>query len=125
MDATVRACSLLHWRETKARRGEGECGRLSEVAEVITKKRKRHESGDNHGQHGSWYSLRGAKLAGAAGRSPPFLSRERAAVSVDVDPERCSPGYHETCLALETVQESRVAAGKRCSVWWWRLISAR
>ena len=47
--------------------------------------------------------------------SPPFLSRERAPVSVDVDPERRSPGDHETCFALETVQKSRVAAGKRCS----------
>ena len=32
--------------------------------------------------------LRGAKLAGS---SQPFLGRERAAVSVDVDPERRSP----------------------------------
>ena len=63
--------------------------------------------------------------AGRSCNSPPFLSRERAPVSVDVDPERCSPGDHETCFALETVQESRVAAGKRCSVWWWRLIRAR
>ena len=31
-----------------------------------------------------------------AGSSPPFLGRERAAV--DVDPERRSPRYHETCL---------------------------
>ena len=28
------------------------------------------------------------------------LGRERAAVDVDVDPERRSPRYHETCLAL-------------------------
>ena len=32
--------------------------------------------------------VRAAKLAGS---SPPFLGRERAAVSVDVDPERRSP----------------------------------
>ena len=56
--------------------------------------------------------VRGAKLAGS---SPPFFGREWAAVGVDVDPERRSPGDHETCFALETVQESRVAAGKRCS----------
>ena len=47
--------------------------------------------------------VRGAKLAG---RSPPFLSRERAAVSVDVDPERRSPRYHETCLALESERKN-------------------
>ena len=43
----------------------------------------------------------GAVLAGS---SPPFLGREReserAAVDVDVGPERRSPRYHETCLAL-------------------------
>ena len=38
--------------------------------------------------------------AGFAGSSPPFLGRERAAVGVDVGPERRSPRYHETCLAL-------------------------
>ena len=37
--------------------------------------------------------------------SPPFLGRERAAVDVDVCPERRSPRYHETCLALESVEE--------------------
>ena len=40
----------------------------------------------------------GAVLAGS---SPPFRGRERAAVDVDVGPERRSPRYHETCLALE------------------------
>ena len=40
----------------------------------------------------------GAVLAGS---SPPFRGRERAAVDVDVGPERRSPCYHETCLALE------------------------
>ena len=46
--------------------------------------------------------MKGAKLAGS---SPPFLGRERAAVSVDVDPERRSPRYHETCLAPECLRE--------------------
>ena len=40
----------------------------------------------------------GAVLAGS---SPPFRGRERAAVNVDVGPERRSPRYHETCLALD------------------------
>ena len=35
--------------------------------------------------------------AGFAGSLPPFLGRERAAVDVDVGPERRSPRYHETC----------------------------
>ena len=48
----------------------------------------------------------GAVLAGS---SPPFLGRERAAVDVDVGPERRSPRYHETCLALESVEESSAA----------------
>ena len=43
---------------------------------------------------------------GFAGSSPPSLGRERAAVDVDVCPERRSPRYHETCLALESVEES-------------------
>ena len=47
--------------------------------------------------------------AGFAGSSPPFLGRERAAVDVDVGPERRSPRYHETCLALESVTESSAA----------------
>ena len=34
--------------------------------------------------------------AGFAGSSPPWLGRERAAVDVDVGPERRSPRYHET-----------------------------
>ena len=42
--------------------------------------------------------------AGFAGSSPPFLGRKRAAVDVDVGPERRSPRYHETCLALESVK---------------------
>ena len=43
----------------------------------------------------------GAVLAGS---SPPFLGWERAAVDVDVGPERRSPRYHETCLALESIK---------------------
>ena len=49
--------------------------------------------------------------AGFAGSSPPFLGWERAAVDVGVGPERCSPRYHETCLALESVEESSAAVG--------------
>ena len=32
------------------------------------------------------------------------LGRERAAVDVDVGPERRSPRYHETCLALQSIK---------------------
>ena len=56
----------------------------------------------------------GAVLAGS---SPPFLGRERAAVDVDVGPERRSPRYHETCLALESVKESSAAVNKPRGVW--------
>ena len=48
--------------------------------------------------------MRGASFAG---NSPPFLGRERAAVGVDVDPERRSPRYHETCLALQLKKAAR------------------
>ena len=48
-------------------------------------------------------------VRGFAGSAPPFLGRERAAVDVDVGPERRSPRYHETCLALESVKESSAA----------------
>ena len=44
----------------------------------------------------------GAVLAGS---TPPFLGRERAAVDVDVGPERRSPRYHETDLALESIKD--------------------
>ena len=50
--------------------------------------------------------------AGFAGSSPPFRGRERAAVDVDVGPERRSPCYHETCLALESVDERKVGFTK-------------
>ena len=52
----------------------------------------------------------GAVLAGS---TPPFLGRERAAVDVDVGPERRSPRYHETCLALESVKESTLMHSQR------------
>ena len=51
-------------------------------------------------------SMKDVGGAGFAGSSPPFLGRERVAVDVDVGPERRSPRYHETCLALESVKES-------------------
>ena len=44
--------------------------------------------------------------AGFAGSASPFLGREWAAINVDVGPERRSPRYHETSLALEIVEES-------------------
>ena len=47
-------------------------------------------------------SMKDVGGAGFAGSSPSFLGRERAAVDVDVGPERRSPRYHETGLALET-----------------------
>ena len=56
----------------------------------------------------------GAVLAGS---TPPFLGRERAAVDVDVGPERRSPRYHETCLALESVEESSAAVCEPKGVW--------
>ena len=56
----------------------------------------------------------GAVLAGS---SPPFLGRERAAVNVDVGPERRSPRYHETYLALESVEESSAAVSKPRGGW--------
>ena len=42
-------------------------------------------------------------LVDFAGSSPSFLGRERAAVNVDVGPERRSPRYHQSCLALEVL----------------------
>ena len=41
--------------------------------------------------------------------SPPFLGRERAAFDVDVGPVHRSPRYHETCPALQSVEESSAA----------------
>ena len=54
--------------------------------------------------------VRGASFAGS---SPPLLGRERAAgctVDVVVDPERPSPRCHESCLALESVEEKEKKA---------------
>ena len=67
----------------------------------------------------SMKDVRGAVLAGS---TPPFLGRERAAVDVDVGPdddvpERRSPRYHETCLALERVKEGSAAVCKPRGVW--------
>ena len=36
---------------------------------------------------------------------------------VDVGPERRSPGYHDNCLALESVEESSAAVNKPRGVW--------
>ena len=56
----------------------------------------------------------GAVLAGS---TPPFLGRERATVDVDVGPERRSLRYHETCLALESVEEGSAAVSEPRCVW--------
>ena len=48
--------------------------------------------------------------------SPPFRGRERAAVNVDVGPERRSPRYHQSCLALESVKEEREGWVKKAAV---------
>ena len=56
--------------------------------------------------------MRGASVAGSS-----FLGRERTAVDVDVCPERRSPRYHETCLALERVEESSAAVCEPKGVW--------
>ena len=62
----------------------------------------------------SMEEMRGASFAGS---SPPFLGRERAAVDVDVGPERRSPRHHETCLALVGVDESSAAESKPRCAW--------
>ena len=56
-------------------------------------------------------SMKDVGGAGFAGSSPPFLGRERAAVDVDVGPERRSPRYHETCLALESFKDDERDVG--------------
>ena len=58
-----------------------------------------------------------AFVQGFAGSAPPFLGRERAAVNVDVGPERRSPRYHETCRALESVEESSTTVLQPRCVW--------
>ena len=52
-------------------------------------------------------SMKDVGGTGLAGSSPPF--RGRAAVDVDVGPERSSPRYHEICLGLESVNKSSAA----------------
>ena len=49
--------------------------------------------------------LQEASRAELVQRAPAFLDGERTAVSVDVDVERCSSRYHETSLALESIEE--------------------
>ena len=51
--------------------------------------------------------------AGFAGSASPFLGREWAAINVDVGPERRSPRYHETSLALESVEETEMCVVAR------------
>ena len=49
-------------------------------------------------------SMEEMRVACFAGSSPPFLGRERAAVDVDVGPERRSPRYHGTVLLLRVLK---------------------
>ena len=58
----------------------------------------------------SMEDVRGASFDGS---SPPFLGRERAAVGVDVDPERLSCRCHETCLALESAEEGSAGVSEQ------------
>jgi hypothetical protein len=67
--------------------------------------------GGGSGVTSSRKEVRGAKLVR---RTPAFLSRDRAAVIVDNDVERCHPRYHETSLALEGIEESGAAVGNPC-----------
>ena len=53
--------------------------------------------------------------AGFAGISPPFLGRERAAVDVDVGPERRSPRYHETLRPVLLLRVLKKAARRYIS----------
>ena len=52
--------------------------------------------------------MRGAKLVR---RSPCLLGRNLAAVSVDVDPERCSPRYHKSCLSSSFILDASEMPG--------------
>ena len=54
----------------------------------------------------------GAVLAGS---TPPFLGRERAAVDVDVGPERRSPRYHALRENIELIKVRPLK--KQTSVW--------
>ena len=51
-----------------------------------------------------------------AGSTPPFLERERAAVDVDVGPERRSPRYHETWSAAGTRILREINKGRQDTV---------
>ena len=66
-------------------------------------------------------SIKDVGGAGFAGNQKfAIVSWERAAVctvNVDVGPERRSPRYHESCLALESVEESSAAVLKARCVW--------
>ena len=62
----------------------------------------------------SMEEMRGASFARS---SPPFLGRKRAAVGVDVDPERLSPCCYESCLPLERVEESSAAVSEPRGAW--------
>ena len=42
---------------------------------------------------------------------------QKAAVDVDVGPERRSPRYHGTCLALESVKQGSAAVSEPRCVW--------
>ena len=50
------------------------------------------------------------RSTGFAESTPPFRGRERTAVDIDVCSVRRSPHYHETCLALESVEELETKA---------------
>ena len=52
----------------------------------------------------------GHRLCRHSGSSPPFLGRERAAVDVDVGPERRSPRYHETLRPVLLLRVLKKAA---------------
>ena len=67
------------------------------------------ESG-GHRHEGCWGRSACCKFTAVSGR-------KRAAVDVDVGPERRSPRYHETCFALESVKESSATVSKPRCVW--------
>ena len=85
------------------------------MATPCTKSLGCESGGHKHGDH--MEQMRGACFAGSAS---PFCGRERTAVDIDVCPEprslRCLR-YHDTCLALESVEESSAAVSKPRSVW--------
>ena len=50
--------------------------------------------------------------AGAGGRRCRINHTHTFSLSVDVGPERRSPRYHETCLALESIKEGSAAVSE-------------